>query len=100
MTETFNKIFAMHSGLEALKQCVLIPLNKDNGKGDKVDNLRPLSMVNLERKALSNVVLERTSDKLVDTISPNQSEFREGRSTADIIWTYRWIIALAEKYDY
>jgi hypothetical protein len=78
----------------------LIPLNKDNGKGDKVDNLRPFSMVNLERKALSKVVLERISDKIVDTISPNQSGFREGRSTADMVWTYRWIITLAEKYDY
>jgi hypothetical protein len=77
MTETFNEIFAAHSGLDALKQFVLIPLNKDNGQGDNVDNLRPLRMVNLGEKFAPELI----SDKIVDMIIPNQSGFREGRRT-------------------
>ncbi len=45
--------------------------------------------------AKTEFVAVKRSSELMNTISPNQNGFHEGRSTAD-----RWIISPTEKYDY
>ena len=31
-------------------------------------------------------------------MSPSQSAYRRGRSTSDIVWAHRWVIARTQKY--
>ncbi|KAK2154456.1 hypothetical protein NP493_2185g00001 [Ridgeia piscesae] len=44
--------------------------------------------------------LTRISDKVDDFLPPSQSGFRRGRSTADVIWGYRWLVAKCQRYKY
>ena len=46
---------------------------------------------------LPNVVLAKIKPKVDEYLSLPQSAYREKRSTGDIIWAYRWIIAKAQK---
>ena len=41
----------------------------------------------------------RTNSKVEKYLSLSQSAYRKNRSTSDIIWTYKWIIAKAQKYQ-
>ena len=58
-----------------------------------VKNLRPLTLLNTIRKALSLITLERIRSKVTSYISSNQSGFQPDRSTADVVWTHKWLSA-------
>jgi sorting nexin-29 len=98
LTLIYNRIFEKHQHLDALGEGLLATLNKPNKKGKKIDNTRPITLLNTVRKILSNVLLKRISDKIINNISISQSGFRKGRSTSDLVWTYRWIMATVTKY--
>ena len=49
------------------------------------------------RKILSNLTLQRINPKVNKYPSQSQSAYREGRSTTDIIWAYKWIIAKVQR---
>lgn len=94
----FNKMFEHHSSLPELLDGILIPLNKP-AKQRRVENTRPITLLNTIRKLLSNIVLQTARPALEGYISVNQSGFRRNRSTTDVIWTYRWMIAHTQKYQ-
>lgn len=48
------------------------------------------------RKALSILVLKRISEQVDAYLSPCQSGFRKGRSTADCVWAMRFLAARAQ----
>ena len=52
-------------------------------------NLRPVTLLNTIRKALSICTLYRTRDKIEAYLSVNQSGSKPFRSTSDIVWTHR-----------
>ncbi|KAI0226986.1 hypothetical protein LSAT2_022558 [Lamellibrachia satsuma] len=52
------------------------------------------------RKTLSLITLHRISDKVNDFHSPPQRGFRRGRSTADVVWGHRWLVAKCHRYKY
>ena len=54
----------------------------------------PLSAL---RKTLSLVVLSRIATKVDNFLSPSQLGFRRGRSTADVVFGYRWLCAKAQR---
>ena len=56
-------------------------------------NLRPVTLLNTIRKSLSLITLERIKEKVEKYLSANQSGFRPFRSTADVVWTHRWLAA-------
>ena len=60
-------------------------LGKINGP---VTNLLPIL-----RKILSNIVLHRIQPKVEQFLSDSQAAYRPSRSTSDIMWAYKWIIA-------
>ena len=76
---------------------LLAPLQKPGKTKGPVTNLRPVILLPVIRKILSNVVLARIKPKVDEYLSLSQSAYREKRSTGDIIWAYRWIIAKAQK---
>ena len=92
-----------------LNNCISNNLNINTGLGllallqkpgktkGPVTNLRPVILLPVIRKILSNVVLARMKPKVDEYLSLSQSAYREKRSTGDIIWAYRWIIAKAQK---
>ena len=60
-------------------------------------NLRYVVLLPVIRKILSNVELARIKPKVDEYLFLSQSAYCEKRSTGDIIWAYRWIIAKAQK---
>ena len=98
LAEELNLVFNSHQMLDAIGEGILIPLNK-TGKSKKVENTRPITLVNIIRKVLSNVVLERIYPTVDAFVTINQSGFRRSRSTSDIIWGYKWLISQVKKYQ-
>ena len=76
---------------------ILAPLRKPGKTKGPETNLRPAILLPVIRKILSNVVLARIKPKVKEHLSLTQSAYREKRSTSDIIWAYRWIIAKTQK---
>ena len=98
LAKIYNTIFEKHEGIQEIGEGVLIVLNKLNGKPPDVTNSRPITLLNMIRKIFSNVVLFRIQDIIESFVSPSQSAFRSKRGTADVIWSYRWIMATTQKY--
>lgn len=94
----YNNIFSTHTNVEALLSFTIIPLNKP-GKPTTADNTRPISLANIVRKTLSNIALHRLSKYLPSFVSLNQRVYQKDRSTADILWSYRWLNAAVQKYQ-
>jgi hypothetical protein len=92
----FNQIFKEHQPCEALTNGILIPLNKP-GKPLTVENTRPITLLNTMRKLLSLIVLNRIYPSIMKYIPEGQRGFMRKRSTADIIWTYKTLHALANR---
>lgn len=97
LTDLFNLLFEKHQPVDAILEGLLIPLNKP-GKTPIASNTRPITLLNTVRKVLSLVLLDRIRGVIEEYVCAGQSGFRGGRSTADVIWTYRWMMATTEKY--
>jgi hypothetical protein len=91
----FNNMFEKHKPIEALLTFIIIPLNKP-GKAQIAENTRPISLVNIVRKTLSNIALQRLQPYIHKLVSINQRAYQKDRSAVDIIWTYRWINATVQ----
>ena len=78
----------------------LVPLAKPGKPRGPVTSLRPIILQNTIRKALSLVVLKRITPAVETHLGPAQSGFRRGRSTADVIWTQRWMSAKALRHKW
>ena len=68
------------------------------GKAPQAENTRPLAFQNVSRKILTNTILARLQSKIGKYLSIGQHAYRAGRSTAEVIWTLQWQVAIAEKY--
>ena len=97
LAEVYNELFATHTNVYHILEGLLIPLNKP-GKTPTVNNTRPITLLNMTRKIVSNILLDRIYHQLDEFISPGQSGFRRGRSTSDVVWTYRWLMGITQKY--
>ncbi|GFS19133.1 retrovirus-related Pol polyprotein LINE-1 [Elysia marginata] len=63
------------------------------------NNLRPITLLNSLRKALSVITLNRIRPDVERYLSNSQSGFRPNRSTADVVWTHKWLSAKTLKQD-
>ena len=77
---------------------LLAALWKPNKEKGHVKHLRPIILLNTIRKLLSNITLTRIKLNLEKFLSSSQSAFRANRSTTDIVWAYKWMIAKVQKY--
>ena len=93
-----NQTFEKHQSIE-IGIGFLVALPKPNKIKGPVIHLRPVILLPIIRKVLANLVLTRIQPKVDKYLSHTQSAYRPGRSTADIVWTHRWLAARAQKYD-
>ena len=79
-------------------QGTLIALQKPNKPKGPATSLRPIVLLNTVRKVMSLIVLGRISTAVSAFLGPTSSGFRAGRSTADVLWTQRWMAAKCQRY--
>ena len=94
IADIYNTAFEKHEELD-INGGVLIAIQKSGKKKGPPGNLRPITLLNSLRKALSIVTLNQIRPQVEEYLSKNQSGFRPDRSTADVIWTHRWLAAKA-----
>ena len=95
ISETLNYVLENHQELDIGKGN-LIALQKPGKIKGPVKNLRPIILLLIIRKILSNITCKRIKVAYEAYISQSQSAYRENRSTADVVWTHRWIAAKAQ----
>jgi hypothetical protein len=93
----YNKIFEYHKSINSLTETLIIPINKPN-KPKLVENTRPIQLLSVLRKILSRILLMRLQDKILQYVNISQRGFKPHSSTTDIIWTYRWLFSVMEKF--
>ena len=95
IAQVMKRIFETHdvSEVEIINTCELTPCPKPKKPKGPVTNLRPINLLTTIRKILSNITLRRINSKVDQFVSHRQAAYRSGRSTTDIIWAYKWIIA-------
>ena len=77
---------------------VLILIQKPGKPKGPLTSVRPIVLLTtLKRKTLSLVVLSIIAPKVDEYLSPSQSGFRRERSTADVLFGYRWLCAKAQR---
>ena len=91
----FNDALEYHEPLDIGKG-VLILLQKPGKPVGPLTSVRPIVLLSALRKILSLVVLSRIATKVDNFLSPSQSGFRRGRSTADVVFGYKWLRAKAQ----
>ena len=96
ITRALNQIFEEHKDLD-LGRGVLIALPKPGKCKGPIKNLRPITLFTTIRKILSIVTLNRIKPDCDSYLSTSQCAYRSGRSTTDIVWAYKWVIARAQK---
>ena len=98
LSTIFNSIFTTHETIEELKEGYLYALNKP-GKVRRAENTRPLVFLPAMRKVLSNIVLDRISEKAGEFLSLGQHAYRARRSTTEVSMTAQWLRAMSERYE-
>ena len=92
----FNDAFEHHESL-VIGKGVLILLQKSGKPVGPLTSVRPIVLLSALRKTLSLVVLSRIATKVDNFLSPSQSGFRRRRSTADVVFGYRWLCDKAQR---
>ncbi len=64
-----------------------------------VKNLRPIILLPVLRKIMSKITLARAENDIGKYLSSSQSAYRKNRSTTDIVWAFRWILAKVQTYN-
>ena len=94
IAELFNDIAATGKFPTQIKHGILVPLPKPGKKQGPPGNLRPIILLSIIRKILAIVLINRLSKKINEYIPITQAAYRPGRSTTELIYTFR---TLAEK---
>lgn len=98
IADILNSMLVGHEPLD-LGEGVLIPLQKPGKPLGPPANLRPIMLLSTLRKTLSLIVLRRISEAVNLYLAPCHSGFRTKRSTADVVWSHRWLAAKCQKYQ-
>ena len=98
IAENINEMFENHRDLE-LGKGELVPLPKPNKAKGPVNHLRPITLLDIIRKILSKIEVNRTENVLNRYLSKSQCAYRKGKSTTEIIWAYKWIIAKIQEQE-
>ena len=93
-----NDVLENHHELD-FGRGILVALQKTGKAKGPVKNLRPVILLLIIRKMLSNITLERIKPNYERYISKSQSAYRSNRSTGDVVWGHRWIAAKIQKED-
>ena len=88
IADIYDTALKKHEDLDR-NRGVLIAVEKTGKRKGPPGNLRPITLLNSPRKALSIVTLNWIRAKVEEYLSKNQSGFRPDRRTADVIWQHR-----------
>ena len=99
IADIFNRAITDQEVLSQIGHGIIILLPKPGKPIGAMTSLRPIVLLNTLRKALSLIVLSRISDKVDEFLYPGQSGFRRGRSTADVLFGYRWLAAKTQRFQ-
>ena len=70
-----------------------LPLQKPKKTQGPLKNLRPIILLEMIRKILSKIFMDKAEDKINKHLSQSQSAYRKSRSTTNVIWAHRWMAA-------
>ena len=98
IANVLNRVFEEHESLK-INSGELIALQKPGKPKGLPKNLRPITLLNTIRKALSIITLHRIRPCTEEYLSHSQSGFRPDRSTADVAWAHKWLAAKTKKED-
>jgi len=73
LTIIYNQMLKQGQIIDEIGEGILITLNKQNGKPSTINNIRPITLLNMIRKILSKVALARIQDIILLYVSPTQS---------------------------
>ena len=90
-------IYSIHVAITDIGAGYLFSLNKPE-KPKKVENVRPVTLLNGMRKILSNVVLARIEDTVSKCLPAHQHAARKKRSTSEVTWTIQTLRATVGRY--
>ena len=99
MAQIFNEMFEKVEDLE-LGHGTLIVLPKPGKPPGFLNSLRPIVLLATIRKIISLIVLERMRPIVEQFLPASQISFRQNRSTADVVWMHKLIIARIMKAKY
>ena len=88
-----NSIFENNINGIKLGTGILLPIPKPNKTQGPAKHLRSITLLEVLRKILSKIFMNRTGDKINRYLSESQSAYRKSRSTTDVVWAHRWMIA-------
>ena len=91
----FNKIAESGEIPNELNEGILIPLQKPGKEKGKLENLRPVILLNVIRKILAIVMVRRIFERLESNIPISQAAYRPGRSTTENVFSIRLLIEKA-----
>ena len=74
---------------------LLIPLPKPNKPKGPVKNLRPIILLSILRKILAIITINRTFDIIRKEIKNSQAAYSPGRSTTELVFTFKTLIEQA-----
>ena len=99
ISEALNEMFAEHADIEIGAGKIAAIEKPKKPMPGPVKDLRPITLLKVIRKILSKITLIRLKPYMDRYLSPSQSAYRNGRSTTDIVWAYRWMLAKAQSCD-
>lgn len=97
VAQIFNRAFETNQD-PALGFGILIPLPKPKKPIGIMSSLRPIILLDTMRKILSLITLERARPAFDAFLPPSQAAFRQGRSTADIVFCKRWLCSIVIRF--
>ena len=102
IANVLNRVFEEHESLKINSRELIAQQKPGKPKGPP-KNLRPITLLNTIRKALSIITLHRIRPYTEEYmyLSHSQSGFRPDRSTctADVAWAHKWLAAKTKKED-
>ena len=86
ISNILNGIYERNGTRIKLRTDILLPLQKLKETQGPVKNLRPITLLEVIRKILSKMFMNRTEDKINKHLSQSQSAYRKSTSTTDVVW--------------
>ena len=86
IANSLNGIYERNdTGIGKLETGILLPLQKPKKTQEPAKNLRPITLLEVIRKILSKIFMDRTEDKINKHLSQSQSAYKKSRKTTDVI---------------
>ena len=94
-----NSIFEEHSDMINVGRSILQPIPKPGKPEGPRKNLRPINLLNVIRKALSLITLNRNKEKVNKHVQHPQAAYRPNRSTTEIVCAHQFICSKVQLYQ-